>query len=495
MEWEEIIKCFSDKNGMRVLEIGKAWGGIAPHLKEKNWQITSTSSLDMGQPLTGCDIIWVPALMNQVPKEQAFFVLDYLLAYAKEHILILLDGGHGPFPLILADFSAYDLSFFELSAGRLLLKIYPVGEKKISSLKPSSTIFERPLLRLLFVMPNRDLTGGLKMLFEQMKALKEKGHYIGILLRGDFLSPIPPWLEDFEPDVSKIIPQGEPYKKHLEGFDLIVAGFYNQLEELAQDGAPVFYWEQGHQGLFGDLKQSRHEEKIRSYYRHQFGQGAYLGANSEYVRNIVKGRFQLDSYLLPCFIDTERWQPALNKEKGGLPTVLLVGTPALSFKGFQKSLAVLSRCWQQGNRFQVIWICQHQPILPALPFAIDFQIGAPQWELPKIYQKTDVLLSCSLYEGFALPPLEAMAAGVAVVATQSGGIGQFAVHQVNALIAFSNTVPELCQLLDLALNDEPKRESLIKQGLLTAQDYGKSEAVDQLEGILHHVRADFLAKG
>ena len=52
----------------------------------------------------------------------------------------------------------------------------------------------------------------------------------------------------------------------------------------------------------------------------------------------------------------------------------------------------------------------------------------------EFYQSLDAFLFCSLSEGFGLPPLEAMACGVAVVSTDCGGVREFMDGQNGVLV-------------------------------------------------------------
>ena len=55
--------------------------------------------------------------------------------------------------------------------------------------------------------------------------------------------------------------------------------------------------------------------------------------------------------------------------------------------------------------------------------------------LPELYCGHDAFLFSSRYEAWGMPVLEAMAAGLAVVATACLGVDTFARHGINALVA------------------------------------------------------------
>jgi len=96
-------------------------------------------------------------------------------------------------------------------------------------------------------------------------------------------------------------------------------------------------------------------------------------------------------------------------------------------------------------------------------------------------------LSTSWYESFALPPLEAMASGVAVVATDNGGISTYAKGGYNCLLAQpGDTNGLLTSLISLILN-ENKRNTLVSNGLKTASEFNIENMINSLESTLYNV--------
>ena len=89
--------------------------------------------------------------------------------------------------------------------------------------------------------------------------------------------------------------------------------------------------------------------------------------------------------------------------------------------------------------------------------------------LPDLYSGARALAFPSLYEGFGLPALEAMACGAAVVASRTTGLGE-AVGDA-ALTVDPTSVDELAEALSRVLGDEALRARLIAAGLARAAEF------------------------
>jgi glycosyltransferase involved in cell wall biosynthesis len=98
-----------------------------------------------------------------------------------------------------------------------------------------------------------------------------------------------------------------------------------------------------------------------------------------------------------------------------------------------------------------------------------------------------VLAFPSYYEGFGFPPIEAMAAGVPVVATTAGSVPE--VVGEAALLVDPDDVDALADALQTALTDETVRERLVARGHQQRIAFSWSRMVDELLGVYAAVRA------
>src|SRR5712691_11240902 len=102
----------------------------------------------------------------------------------------------------------------------------------------------------------------------------------------------------------------------------------------------------------------------------------------------------------------------------------------------------------------------------------------PDELLPAIYSAAEVLAFPSLYEGFGLPILEAMACGTPVVASRSSCLPEVA--EGAALMVEPTDVDGLTSALEQVLTDAQQRARLIEQGRQRVSKYTWRVAAERL---------------
>ena len=77
-------------------------------------------------------------------------------------------------------------------------------------------------------------------------------------------------------------------------------------------------------------------------------------------------------------------------------------------------------------------------------------------------RRANVFVYASWYEGFGLPPLEAMACGVPVVTTDCGGVLEYAIDGYNSLVTPIRDPTALAQAIQRLLSDRHLAAQLIQ---------------------------------
>jgi glycosyltransferase involved in cell wall biosynthesis len=97
----------------------------------------------------------------------------------------------------------------------------------------------------------------------------------------------------------------------------------------------------------------------------------------------------------------------------------------------------------------------------------------------EIYNRSSIYLCPSWTEGWHLPPAEAMACGCALVSTDIGGVRDYAIDGVTALLAPVRSPGELARRADELLQDDGRRITIAREGksLISKFDWEKSSSL------------------
>lgn len=98
-------------------------------------------------------------------------------------------------------------------------------------------------------------------------------------------------------------------------------------------------------------------------------------------------------------------------------------------------------------------------------------------ELPLLYSSAQVLVYTTLYEGFGLPILEAMASGTPVVTSSVSSMPEIAGGA--AIFVDPENENEIRKAVEEALNDKDLRKDLIEKGLKRAKEFSWEKAAKQ----------------
>jgi glycosyltransferase involved in cell wall biosynthesis len=175
-------------------------------------------------------------------------------------------------------------------------------------------------------------------------------------------------------------------------------------------------------------------------------------------------------------VDTSRFAPSTTRG-GDLPRVLYVGllTPRkgvldlidaskkLRLEGVDHELVLVGGIPDEGPEAA-------EPVLAAAEgHAVVLGTRAPE-EMPEAYASADVFCLPSWWEAMPLSVLEAMAAGLPVVATDVGDVGRIVVHGETGLVVPPQSPEQLAAALRKVVEDAEAARRMGRSGRKRAED-------------------------
>ena len=194
----------------------------------------------------------------------------------------------------------------------------------------------------------------------------------------------------------------------------------------------------------------------------------HILCNSQMVKDFLVSRYGLPPARLtvvPNGVDTDFFQPGPNNRREG-PPVLLSVARLVPDKDHDTMLLAFSGVAERHPEAQ-LWLVGNGPRRGILEQKVrDLGLAGKVKFLPvakdirHLYQKADVFVLSSVAEGMPNVVLEAMAAGLPVVATRVGGVPEAVVPEDTGLLVAPRDVAGLAAALGRLLDDPGARRSL-----------------------------------
>jgi len=109
----------------------------------------------------------------------------------------------------------------------------------------------------------------------------------------------------------------------------------------------------------------------------------------------------------------------------------------------------------------------------------------PEKEMPMIINAASLFVFPSLYEGFGIPLLEAMACGTPILASNVSSIPE--VVGDAALLFDPYNVNEMANAIDRAINDKDLRQKLVQRGFERIKKYSWENSAKEILGVFEEV--------
>lgn len=340
--------------------------------------------------------------------------------------------------------------------------------------------------RVEFVLPFPVVSGGMRVQIELARSLVEIGHRVAVVqLRGTDVWDAP-GLDAFERVTT--VDGHEQLRSHLRRAEpelCIVGCWVDYHPVLASAHGPVLGFSGGEPTLNETEGFDEGFLRFRDLVHHL---PVRLLTCSRFVQQRYEECFDRRSGYIPATIDDLFFEPAHSFPAPPF-RVLLVAWDGIPDKGLGFAVPALRRLQDRGFPIQIVWVTPWPPEV-FVDLDCELHVDPPRAEIARLFASCHVLVYPPLVDGLGLPPIEAMAAGVPVVVTASGGPGEFAIGDWNCVVVDSASVAAIEDAVERLCSHPGLVARLTAHGRQTAARYRESE---RRELIGSHVAAAMAA--
>src|SRR4029077_11970138 len=196
---------------------------------------------------------------------------------------------------------------------------------------------------------------------------------------------------------------------------------------------------------------------------------------SENSRKDIVAQMRVDPdtlHIVPVGVDQKQFRPMphIARVPGRLMTTASADVP---LKGLTYLIEALAKVRTERDDAHLVVVGQprHKSAVPAqlerlgLTGAVEFVSGISDERVVELYAEAELAVIPSLYEGFSLPAIEAMACGAPLVATTGGALPEVVgPNGVNALTVPPGDPGALAAAIGRVLDEPPLQERLSTTG-------------------------------
>jgi GT2 family glycosyltransferase len=332
-------------------------------------------------------------------------------------------------------------------------------------------------LRVVYVTEDTGVGGGHRDIFEHLNRLLDRGHAVSLYTLG---GP-PDWFDLRAPVHS--FDDYEALERELAALDAIkVATWWTTAAPVwrasAARGIPVYFVQDIETSYYPDDEGTRHA--VLASYRSEYRYMTISEWNRERLRELG-----LDAELIPPGIDLDVFKPLAGVRRR-TDMVLALGR-SNPLKNLPLTVAAWRALAQRPEIDKLPELCLFgiEPEVASDP-GIRYVQSPSDERVNELFNEATVFVQTSSHEGFALPPLEAMAGGGAVVCTDAHGNRDFCADGQNCLMPAAER-DAVCAALARLLGDPELRYRLGSAGEQTAKAYAWERRIHALEQFLSEV--------
>ena len=324
-------------------------------------------------------------------------------------------------------------------------------------------------MRIVIPAGSLEKGGGARFIYQLADALLDKGHIVEIAIPQQSMVewPVRAKLTKIKELSPGLIPPG----------DFILPNFYTTVMAAweAKTGQ-VVRLSLGYEPLWvPNAEQARQTYLI----------GVPVISISEWLRQLILQQTGVNSTVIPPGVNTSLLR-SLPKQspRSGRQTIMYImraKSHGYFWKGNDEFWQACTLLRSEMPNLDIIVVT---PERDTVPLACQVFNSPSDAELARLYAIADVFVYASHFEGFGLPPLEAMAAGTAVVTTDCGGNRDYTQNGENCLVVPPNDGERLTSAIRYLLHHDHERQRIGATANQFAQTWTWQRTADRVEAYL-----------
>ncbi len=337
-------------------------------------------------------------------------------------------------------------------------------------------------MKITFLCPHLRIAGGVRAILTYADRLAAGGHRVDVVVPAEGLGRAfwrslrgagPDWLAGFQ---ARIVWVDRWRADTLPDGDAVLATAWQSAAAVAAAPARCgrkFYLVQHYESLY-------HGEAaaVDATYRLPLRKIVI----STWLRDIMRERFGSEAEILVTPVDLALFRAVPVTVETSRPRVLMLHHE-YAWKGTADGFEAVARVKARHPRLHLVGFGVTEP--RASSAYDEFHPNPPQGRLASLYSGCEIYLCPSWDEGLGMPPMEAMACGVALVTYDNGGCRDYARDGETALVARRRDVTDLAAKLERLASDPELRSRIAATGsafVRNAFEWGR--AVRRMEEIL-----------
>jgi hypothetical protein len=354
-------------------------------------------------------------------------------------------------------------------------------------------------MKISFVIPGFFKSGGIRIIFEYANRLCAKGHDVTVYvptknyyLYRDKLSPFNylkyKYRELFKDNTNrdlnyfgknrfKVTIVDRISNKYIEDGDIIIATSWPtvyDVKELTESKGVKVYFIQDY-----EVWESNEKAVDRTY---SFPINKITISN--FLHDYLLNKFNSESFVIKNGIDLAKYNLTSKIRSDKIRISFIVNE--LKKKNVLATINAINKIYTEYPN--IVVKCFGLQKSSIVPLYAKYYENPTEDEIVKIYRETDIFVYSSIFEGFGLPPAEAMACKCAVVSNKVGAIPDYSKHLFSAYLCDPNNDKEIYSGIKYFIDNESEIARISNNGYNCVNSYFNwDESVNEMESYLNHI--------